>query len=227
MILGTRGIKRTRLAASLAEEESIAECEDSQAGHSISQSTGGEKQRRTNATLFGSDDEYDPEESTEDPTQDYTRLFSDIKVFLNEQIETLKANIDQKIKNNQEKLAQNLSHHLSFIDEKLSQKAQKPVFKSIFNNKHWDRTQRYRTYLQDAKYHLEAGCTQDAISCIDACDEACKEYQADIILADKSEAGWELVDRLGQDQKDRDIRALERKIIEERRAKKSKNDQPK
>ncbi len=140
---------------------------------------------------------------TEDPPQDYRRLLSDIKGFLNDQIETLSANIDLKIKNNQEKLAQNLSHHLSFIDEKLSQKAQKPVLKSIFNNRHWDRTQRYRTFIQDAKYHLEAGCTQEAIACMDACDEACKLYQADIVLADKSEAGWELVERLGQDQKER------------------------
>ena len=230
LILGTRGTKRTRqaasLAQSLAEEEATAEFDDSQAGPSRSQSTGSEKRKRNNNSVVVSEDEYDPEEPTEDPPQDNSRLFDDIKGFLYEQIETLNANLDQRIKRSQEKLAQNLSHHLSFIDEKLSQKAQKPVLKSGFNNKHWERTQRYRTFLQDAKYHLEAGCEKEAIACIDACDEACKVYQADIVLADRSEAGWELVERLGQDQKDRDIRNIERKIIEERKAKKSKNDQP-
>ncbi len=179
--------------------------------------------RRSTVHSVAESEGYDPEEPTDDAPVNYNQLVSEIKGFLYEQIETLKSNIDEKIKNNQEKFAQNLSHHLSFIDEKLSQKSRKPAFKSHFNNKHWERTQAYRTFLQDAKYHLDAGNTEEAVACIDACDEACKLYQADIEIADRSEAGWELVERLGQNQKDRDIKTIERKIIEERRAKKSKN----
>ena len=188
-------------------------------GPSVSQSN-----RRSTVHSVAESEGYDPEEPTEDPPQNYNQLVSEIKGFLYEQIETLKVNIDDKIKNSQEKFAQNLSHHLAFIDEKLSQKAKKPVFKSSFNNKHWERTQRYRTFLQDAKYHLEASNIEEAIACIDACEEACKLYQADIELADRSEAGWELVERLGQNQKDRDIKNTERKILEERKAKKAKSD---
>lgn len=78
--------------------------------------------------------------------------------------------------------------------------------------------------MKDAKYNVNSGNYEDALACIDTCIEAIKKYQSEVVLADQSEAGWELVDRMGEGAVDREIKNLEKRILDERRSKRKGRD---
>lgn len=132
----------------------------------------------------------------------------------------------QEAQENSERLTRNLSQHLIHIEAKFTESTEKPVLKNCFNIKHWERNNRYLHFIKDAKYNIQSGCYEDALACLDTCVEALKKYQSQIILADQSEAGWELVDRMGEGAVDREIKTLEKKILEERRSKRKGRDDP-
>ena len=160
-------------------------------------------------------DRYDPAEPINDEAGNES-----LKSFLQSQIRELKETLQSQAKHDGEVLRKNLSQHLCFMEEKITEKNTRPQLKSKFNIKHYDRVQRYKIFLKDAKYSFENGNTEDAVGYIDSCIEAIDKYQKDIILADNSVCGWELVEKLTEGPIDRDILAVERKIIEDRKSRK-------
>ena len=136
----------------------------------------------------------------------------------------MKETLQTQAKNEHEQLKKNLSQHLCFLEDKLSDKEARPSLKSRFNVKHYERNQRYKNFLKEAKYSLEQGNTEDGIACIDTCIQAIEKYQKDIVIADNSAAGWELVDKLSEVPLDQNILAVEKRILEQRKSKKQRRD---
>lgn len=240
--LGTRNRRQrgevSAAAARTEEEERAAEARSGPAsrGRPRGGTRGGTRGGARRTETRGREDEltedeepYDPENPTEDAPgggNGYNQITSELKQFLSSQINSLRVSLESQVRSSQDQFAQNLSQHLAHLDNKISEKAQRPVLKNNFNQKHFDRVQVYKNFLKDAKYSLESGNVEEGVTCIEACVEAINKYQRDIQLADKSAVGWELVERLGQGPEDRDVRALERKILEERRInKKRKQDE--
>ena len=111
------------------------------------------------------------------------------------------------------------------MEQRISAKTDHPNFKNPFNEKHFVRAQSYKVMLIDARYFMEANQGKKALECVNGCLAAIDTYQTQIKLADGSPAGWELVDRLGLGDAERDIKKLEATILEERKNKKKKNGQ--
>jgi hypothetical protein len=177
-------------------------------------------------TVDNSNSVYDPAEPTPDASEEGGS--QGLKDFVAAQVEGLKLSIEAQVKESQNQFIKNLSGHLAFMDMKLTQKSERPVLKSLYNQRHWDRSHTYKTYIQDALYAIEGENPEEASTHLKACLEALKTYQKEVVLADNSECGWELVSRLGEGSEDREVKALERKILEERRTRKRpRNDGPK
>mgnify|MGYP007025016875 CR=1 FL=1 len=102
---------------------------------------------------------------------------------------------------------------------------ERPVLKHIVNEKHYARAQSYKINLQDAIESIESGSIEEGIVCIDTCIKGINKYQSDIQLADSSAVGWELIERLGEDREDREKRAIECNILDERRFSKRARDE--
>ena len=96
-------------------------------------------------------------------------------------------------------------------------------FKNSFNEKHYARTQGYKVLLIDAKYYLEVGQQEGALACVNQCLKSVDDYIEQIIRADNSPAGWPLIDRLGLNTEEQQIKKIKNEILEERRSKQKKN----
>ena len=141
-----------------------------------------------------------------------------LKEFFMTQITELKDSLQAQAQQDRDQLTKNISKHLSYMEEKLTEKSARPHFKNKFNAKHYDRVQTYKVFLQEAKYGLDNGNLEDAQACINTCIEAIAKYQKDIVIADGSPCGWELIERISEGPVDRDVVATERRILEERKA---------
>ncbi len=133
------------------------------------------------------------------------------------QVQSLKVNLENHVKETQAQFLKNISGHLAYMDKKLSQKSERKVLNSEYNQKHYDRLQAYKHLVFDAKYALQNENLEDVRIHLDACYEAFLSYEREIILADKSPAGWELINRLGEGREEKDVRSIEIQILEERR----------
>ena len=91
------------------------------------------------------------------------------------------------------------------------------MFRSKGNEKHFDRSLRYLEFILEVR---SAICDQDlttALTTLDVFAEAIKNFQKDVITADKYEGGWQLVERWkGYDEEESELRKLNEKILEER-----------
>ena len=113
----------------------------------------------------------------------------------------------------------------SYLERKVENKA-KPEFKSKWNAKHFNRGCRYLDFILETRSAIVEGDVDDALTTLDAFEQAVKSYQKDVQVADKYKSGWTLVDRYnGEDDEDPELRKLNDKILEER-AKKRKGDKP-
>ena len=160
---------------------------------------------------------YDPAQPTSDEEENAPES---LRTFLATQVQGLKVSLENHVKESQAQFLKNISGHLAYMDKKLTQKSERKVLKSAYNQKHYDRIQVYKQFLFDTKYALESDNIEDARTHIDACFEAFMTYEKEIVLADSSAVGWELIDRLGEGSDEKDARAVERKILDERRARK-------
>lgn len=125
-----------------------------------------------------------------------TGINENLKRFLESQVEVLKANLQEKLKASQDHLSRNLNSQLAYMDQKISLKSDRPIIKSLFNQRAFDRIQAYKLFLVDAKFALENGNSDEALSYLDLCLEALTKFQEEISLADRSPAGWKLIERL-------------------------------
>ena len=143
-----------------------------------------------------------------------------LKAFLASQVQSLKVNLENHVKETQAQFLKDISGHLAYMDKKFSQKSERKVLNSEYNQKHYDRLQSYKHFVFYAKYALENENLEDVLVHLDACYEAFLSYEREILLADKSPAGWELINRLGEGREEKDVRTTERQILEERRVRK-------
>ena len=82
------------------------------------------------------------------------------------------------------------------------------------------RALRFKSFIEDGIYFLESDQKEDALACLKAHKEAIDQRIADIKLADQSEAGWTLIDKLGKSRVPSEIKATETAILTDRRGKK-------
>ena len=78
------------------------------------------------------------------------------------------------------------------------------------------RALRFKSFIEDGIYFLEANQKDDALACLKAHKEEIDKRLADIKLADQSEAGWSLIDSLGSSRVPSEIKATEKAILTNR-----------
>lgn len=110
-----------------------------------------------------------------------------LKAFLASQVQSLKVNLENHVKETQAQFLKDISGHLAYMDKKFSQKSERKVLNSEYNQKHYDRLQSYKHFVFEAKYALENENLEDVRVHLDACYEAFLSYEREIILADKAE----------------------------------------
>ena len=123
------------------------------------------------------------------------------------------------LKKDQEDFRKDIRENLHLI--RSCQEADQQTFKSPANQKHHKRTTRYISYVADAIQSIDRQDLEKAKLTLGALLENLKSFQEDIKLADSSPAGWALVDRIKENtdsKRSREIRSLEKEILDERKA---------
>ena len=119
----------------------------------------------------------------------------------------------------QEDFCASIRNRIDYLKQRTEIQDQ-PDFKSAANLKHYKRTQYYKSFINDTKLCLLEGDQEGALGHLEGFNQALCQFERDLKLADSSAAGWTLVDRLKEDhndQRSKNIRALEKEILEERR----------
>ena len=137
--------------------------------------------------------------------------------LVSRRIAILGAALSEKLEKSQEVFQSNVYKSLSRFESKHQIRLERPYFRSEFNRKLYEREITYSNFITDAIFFLEAGQTDDARACLDAHKAALEKFLSEVKLADSSEAGWTLIDRIKYSPPGANVATLEAAILEERR----------
>ena len=148
---------------------------------------------------------YDPEDPTTDEIEEIDRVQGSLQQnfdlvgfqeLISSQINALGQSLEKKVTSAHNTFVDKFSETLTHLNEKVAISSNNPNFKSEANRKHFDRCKVYLSFLSDAKFFLKSGQTEDCLACLETAIEAITKYKKDILIADVSPAGWELVERM-------------------------------
>ena len=89
-----------------------------------------------------------------------------------------------------------VSLQLQHVEHRFKRRIEQLPFRLDSNRKHYERIARYKDYLYNIRYFLEQDQHDEVLATIKEFWEVLDSRIDDIKLADSSEAGWELVERM-------------------------------
>ena len=130
-------------------------------------------------------------------------------------LQVFRTELSRSLEKATSELTQRFKGRISYLEKKVEIQ-EKPTFRQIANERHYDRSQRYLNFILETRSAICEKDWEGAVNVLDAFSEAVKSFQKDVVTTDKYETGWTLVDRFrgNVSEEDAELRKLNKKILE-------------